>query len=151
MSTSFHVFLLCGWENIWENWWEKYSGFVPYGGEGDLSEDKLKSCLECLAQVFNSNTKVLTEQHLERKTQSLMVVTQKDLCFLAAWNWDGVQTSPGRSWRGEKIFKPGAATTPPLCRRSGLNPSSPVSGIFFHEPSSVSLICRGMIVPLIFV
>ena len=29
-------------------------GFVPYGGEGDLSEDKLKSCLECLAQVFNS-------------------------------------------------------------------------------------------------
>ena len=28
-------------------------GFVPYGGEGDLSEDKLKSCLECLAQVFN--------------------------------------------------------------------------------------------------
>ena len=33
-----------------------HSGFVPYGGEGDLSEDKLKSCLECLAQVFNSNT-----------------------------------------------------------------------------------------------
>ena len=38
-----------------------------------------------------------------------------------------------------------------LCRRSGLNPSSLVSGIFFHEPSSVSLISRGMIVPLIFV
>ena len=35
----------------------------------------------------------------------------KDLCFLAAWNWDGVQTSPGRSWRGEKIFEPSAATT----------------------------------------
>ena len=66
---------------------KNHSGFVPYGGEGDLSEDKLKSCLECLAQVFN----------LERKTQSLMVVTLKDLCFPAAWNWDGVQTSPGRS------------------------------------------------------
>ena len=38
-----------------------------------------------------------------------------------------------------------------LCRRSGLNPSSLVSGIFFHEPSSVSLRCRKMIVPLIFV
>ena len=38
-----------------------------------------------------------------------------------------------------------------LCRRSGLNPSSLVSGIFSHEPSSVSFICRGMIVPLIFV
>ena len=38
-----------------------------------------------------------------------------------------------------------------LCRRSGLNPSSLVSGIFFHEPSSVSLRYRGMIVPLIFV
>ena len=38
-----------------------------------------------------------------------------------------------------------------LCRRSGLNPSSLVTRIFFHEPSSVSLICRGMIVPLIFV
>ena len=34
---------------------KNHSGFVPYGGEGDLSEDKLKSCLECLAQVFNSN------------------------------------------------------------------------------------------------
>ena len=38
-----------------------------------------------------------------------------------------------------------------LCRRSGLNPSSPVSGIFFHEPSSVSLRCREMIVLQIFV
>ena len=38
-----------------------------------------------------------------------------------------------------------------LCRRSGLNPSSPLSGFFFHEPSSVSLRCRGMIVPQIFV
>ena len=38
-----------------------------------------------------------------------------------------------------------------LCRRSGLNPSSLVIGIFFHEPSSVSLRCRGMIVPQIFV
>ena len=38
-----------------------------------------------------------------------------------------------------------------LCRRSGLNPSSPVTGIFFHEPSSVSLRCRKMIVPQIFV
>ena len=38
-----------------------------------------------------------------------------------------------------------------LCRRSGLNPSSPVTGIFFHEPSSVSLRCREMIVSQIFV
>ena len=34
-----------------------------------------------------------------------------------------------------------------LCRRDGLNPSSPLSGIFLHEPSSVSLRCREMIVP----
>merc|ERR1719430_1773681 len=30
------------------------SGFVPYGGEGDLTEDKLKSCLECLAQLHGT-------------------------------------------------------------------------------------------------
>ena len=38
-----------------------------------------------------------------------------------------------------------------LCHRSGLNPSPPLSRIFFHEPSSVSLRCRGMIVPQIFI
>ena len=43
------------------------------------------------------------------------------------------------------------AKTSSLCRRSGLNPSSPVTGIFFHEPSSVSLRCREMIVSQIFV
>ena len=52
-------------------------------------------------------------------------------------------------------FETGSAWSRPeqcsLCRRSGLNPSSLVIGIFFHEPSSVSLRCRGMIVPLIFV
>ena len=36
-----------------------------------------------------------------------------------------------------------------LCHRDGLNPSSPLFGIFLHEPSSVSLRCRGMIVPQI--
>ena len=36
--------------------------------------------------------------------------------------------------------------SPSLCRRSGLNPSSPLSGIFLHEPSWVSLRCREMIV-----
>ena len=36
-----------------------------------------------------------------------------------------------------------------LCRRDGLNPSSPLFGIFLPEPSSVSLRCRGMIVPQI--
>ena len=37
-------------------------GFVPYGGEGDLSEDKLKSCLECLAQVsrIDHNRELIT-------------------------------------------------------------------------------------------
>jgi len=30
------------------------SGFVPYRGEGDLREDQLKSCLECLAQLHGT-------------------------------------------------------------------------------------------------
>ena len=33
-----------------------------------------------------------------------------------------------------------------LCRRSGLNPWSHVTGIFLHKSSPVSLICKGMIV-----
>ena len=61
--------------------------------------------------LLRCSIQLQTEQHLERKTQSLMVATQKYLCFLAAWNWDGVQTSPGRSWRGEKIFESSAAAT----------------------------------------
>ena len=54
MSTSF-IFSCSVFGRIFEKIDEKnHSGFVPYSGEGDLSEDKLKSCLECLAQVFNS-------------------------------------------------------------------------------------------------
>ena len=57
-----HAFWLNTKITLWfdNSWCEHNKGFVPYGGEGDLTEDKLKSCLECLAQVIRNYYRLKT-------------------------------------------------------------------------------------------
>ena len=78
-------------------WQSHVKGFVPYGGEKDLTEDKLKSCLECLAQVIWNNWKLMV---------FIPIINSKWSCFYlpVARDWDGFQTSPRRSGRGGFLY-----------------------------------------------
>ena len=120
------------------------------------SEALNKTCLVRLdikEVISKSQTQELWVVNISVKLRPEVAVKwiEEQLLIFKIWSptlsWPRLTSPPQRRLKGACTSWPGRT----LCRRSGLNPSSPVTGIFFHEPSSVSLRCREMIVSQIFV